>query len=143
MKAIQDFSTPAASLNAPGTVIVDPRANLYDSVAWIKILAELQGITGGTLDVTIQDSADGVKWLDYVHFPQIAAAAAAIKYSYEPAFPNAITVIGTATDPATPTVVLAAGASRGGHPLSYLRAVYVAGAGASAGVAQTVTVFAR
>ena len=143
MKPSLDLSTAAATLNAAATVVVSPKEPGYDLCTQLTIVAELQGITGGTLDVVIQDSADGVKWFDYVHFAQLAAAAAAVVYSYDPTLNDTISTIGKAVDPATPVPVLAAGLARGGHPLQFLRAVYIAGAGASAGVAQTLTVFAR
>jgi hypothetical protein len=143
VKSKLDLSFTAPQLAAAGTVKNDPRENGYDACTFITIVAELTGLTGGTLDVTIQDSADGVTWFDFVHFAQLAAGAAAVKYAYVPGLTGAITVIGKSVDPATPVPVLAANSARGGHPLSFLRAVAVAGAGASAGVAQTITVFAR
>ena len=112
-------------------------------VAQLKIIASLRGPTGGTLDVTIQDSPDGLTWYDYVHFPQQAAGGARTVYCYEPSLPNAITTIGTTTDPATPAPVLAAGSARGGNPMRYMRAVAVVGAGASVGQIQTITVISR
>ena len=53
------------------------RLNDFDNV---EIEAELVGATGGTLDVYIQSSSDGIKWYDCVHFAQLAAAASAIIY---------------------------------------------------------------
>jgi hypothetical protein len=143
MRARLDLSFTAAQLNAAGTVKNDPQEPGYDAANYITIVAELVGITGGTLDVTIQDSPDGVVWYDYVHFAQLAAGAAAIKTSYTPALPNAIVTIGKSVDPATPVPVLAAASFRGGHPFRYLRSVAIAGAGASAGAAQTITVIGR
>src|SRR4051812_2079935 len=138
MKAQLDLSFTAAQLAAAGTVKNDPKEAGYDACSYFCVMAELVGLTNGTLDVTIQDSPDGVSWYDYVHFAQLAAGAAAVKISYTPALPNAIVTIGKTVDPATPAPVLAAAAFRGGHPFRYLRSVAVAGAGASAGAAQTI-----
>ena len=47
----------------------------------LDIVADLVGATGGTLDVFIQTSPDGgPNWYDAIHFPQLAAGAAAIKF---------------------------------------------------------------
>ncbi|MES1176495.1 MAG: hypothetical protein ABUL62_19380 [Myxococcales bacterium] len=144
VKASLDLSFAAASLNAAGTYKNDPKEPRYDCASFVNIEATLQGLTGGTLDVTIQDSPDGLTWYDFARFPQIAAGAAKATYSYNPTLSNAIVAIGNpTTDPATPAPGIVANAVRGGHPMSYLRAVAVAGAGASAGVAQTIIVNAR
>ena len=99
MKSPLDLSFTAAQTAIAGTYKNDPQEGGVDALTFVKIIAELQGPTGGTLDVTIQDSQDGVKWFDYVHFAQVAAGAARAVFAYEPAMPNAITTIGTtATD---------------------------------------------
>jgi hypothetical protein len=143
MKSRLDLSFLAAPLAVAGTYKNDPQEPGYDACSFLTIVAELTGITGGTLDVHIQDSPDGVTWYDYLHFAQLAAGAAAVKVVYTPALPNAIVTIGKSVDPATPAPVLAAAAFRGGHPFRYLRSVAIAGAGASAGVAQTITIIGR
>lgn len=144
MKSQLDLSFAAAPLNVAGTYKNDPQEGGYYAASFVTVVATLQGITGGTLDVYIQDSPDGVTWYDLVHFPQLAAAAAKVTYAYNPTLSNAIITIGNPTvDPATPAPALAANSMRGGHPMSFLRAVAVAGAGASAGVAQTILVNAR
>jgi hypothetical protein len=101
------------------------------------ITAELVGATGGTLDVYIQWSNDGgTTWYDLVHFPQLAAAAPAVKYSApllrlgQQATP---TVIGKNTTP-----VLAANTIVAGEFGDRLRALYVAGASTSAGASVTI-----
>lgn len=106
--------------------------SVYKSVTF---KATITGATGGTLDVYVQHSADNVVWDDYIHFPQAAAAAAAVSYSYDPALNDSIVTVGGGTTPA-----LAAGSVAGGHPMDYLRVLYVAGASTSAGAAQSVKV---
>jgi hypothetical protein len=143
MKASLDLSFTIAQTAAAGTVKNDPQEPGYDACQYLTIVAELVGVTGGTLDVHIQDSPDGVTWYDYVHFAQLAAAATAVKYAFTPALPNALVTIGKSVDPATPVPVLAAASFRGGHPFRYLRSVAVVGAGATVGAAQTITVIGR
>lgn len=145
MRAVQDLSFTIAQTVAAGTYVNDPQEKRYDTCENLLIVAQLVGVTGGTLDVTIQDSPDGVTWFDLAHFAQLAGGAAAVAYAYAPTLTGAIAIatIGSTVDPATPVPVLAAGSVRGGHPLSFLRAVCVVGAGASVGKIQTITVFAR
>src|SRR5262249_6183355 len=70
------FSLTFTSPGAPGTVAQPPTLGLgaYKS---LSIFSMLQGATGGTLDVYLQYSPDGgTTWVDYAHFPQVAAGAA-------------------------------------------------------------------
>lgn len=126
--------------NAAGTEIATPAhvtgLSKYD---WITFDADLVGITGGTLDVYIQRQVQNNVWADWAHFPQLAAAAAAINYSCNPIGVLPIVAIGLGTT-AAPGVALAANTCLGGHPGDKIRAVLVSGAGTSAGAAQTIYV---
>ncbi len=122
---------------AASTAAGDTCAGLgnYDA---LDIVAELVGATGGTLDVYLQSSPDGgTTWFDYIHFPQLASAAAAVKYRVTvPTMGEAgITVIGKNTTP-----VLAANTVVGGLWSDRLRALYVAGASTSAGAVVTISI---
>jgi len=131
------------SPNAASTVAVTPVIG-FGKFDAIKIEAELQGATGGTLDVYIQVSHDWHpilqtgKFVDYVHFTQLAAAASPIIYNVDPALTNSITVIGKNLVPA-----LAAGTVAGGYWGDAMRLLFVAGASTSAGALQTVTVIGK
>jgi hypothetical protein len=108
-------------------------------LASIRVDADLTGATGGTLDVYLQTSHDeGSTWRDYAHFAQVAAGAAVAHFSFM-AFratgSSTIVATGSGTSPA-----LAANAVLGGDFGDRMRVVYVAGAGTSAGAAQTITV---
>lgn len=106
----------------------------------IKIIGTIAGATGGTLDVYVQTSFDGgVTWYDLVHFTQAAAIAAAVTYSYSIALNDNLVVVGKGTL-ASPNVALAAGSVAGGPWGDQMRAVFVAGAGTSAGAVQIVDV---
>jgi hypothetical protein len=107
---------------------------------WISIEADLAGATGGTLDVYVQRRLGRDLWRDWIHFPQLTAGGAAVKYSVQSGSDADIYVVGGGTD-ASPGVALAADTAVGGHPGSELRVVFVAGSSTSAGAAQTVRVF--
>lgn len=104
----------------------------------ITIVATVQGGTGGTLDVMIEHSPDGgTSWYEYWHLPQLAAAAAAVTYTYGPALNDSPVLVGKNL---TTTFVLGAGSVAGGHWFDMLRVRYVAGASTSAGAAQVIGV---
>jgi hypothetical protein len=124
-------TSPATSTAAnSGTVDVKH----FDS---IRIVAILQGATGDTLDIYLQASWDnGTTWFDFVHFPQLAAAAAQTTKTITLSRANAnttLTAIGSGTSPA-----LAAGTYLDGEFGSLIRARFVPGASTSAGAAQTI-----
>jgi hypothetical protein len=134
---------------APGTVvskIVSPNssdtpavlANLseYESLV---ITAKVQGATGGTLDIYLQ-SWDGTDWIDWLHFTQLAGAAAAASLVYVPQQPatSTIVIVGRNASP-----LLASGTGVGGHPGESLRMLFVSGTGTTAGALQTVRILAR
>lgn len=113
----------------------------FDAIA---IEASLVGATGGTLDVYLQVSHDfnptsaiGT-WVDYVHFAQLSAGAAAVSYRVDPAITNSITTVGTGTTPA-----LAAAICAGGFWGDAMRVLFVAGASTSAGASQTIKVIGK
>jgi hypothetical protein len=114
----------------------------YSKYEDITFLATLTGATGGTLDVYVQHSADGVDWYDYVHFSQLAPAAAAATYSYPPALNDNIVAVGKGTAGSAGPLTLPPGTVAGGRCHDQLRTVFVAGASTSAGAAQVVNVLA-
>jgi hypothetical protein len=107
----------------------------------LSIVATLQGGTGGTLDLWLQYSPDaGTTWVDYAHWPQLAAGATATtrvwnvsKHGQQ----TTLTTVGLGTSPA-----LAAGSILGGDWGDRLRVVQTAGIGTSAGAAQTILIIA-
>lgn len=129
-----DLSFTSAS--AAGTVAQAPATGLgpYRS---LMIYAALTGATGGTLDIYLQMSPDsGTTWIDFLHFAQIAAAAAIIYRAWPLTKIAAVATpvtIGTGTTPA-----LAANSTVGGDWGDRLRVVSVAGASTSAGAAQVI-----
>lgn len=137
-KLLGTFSITTA--NSAGTEIATP-ANLtgLSKFDWVRFEADLVGITGGTLDVYLQREIATNVWADWAHFPQLAAAAAAVNYSCNPTVTLPIVAIGLGTL-AAPGVALAANSCLGGHPGEKVRAVFVSGVGTSAGAAQTIYV---
>lgn len=134
---IQQFTisdtSPASASTAAGSTVRG-----LGNLEALRVVAELVGATGGTLDVYLQTSDDsGTTWYDWAHFPQLAASASAIKYAFS--VPSAgevgITVIGKNTTPA-----LAANTVIGGPWGDRIRALYVAGSSTSAGAAVAITI---
>lgn len=129
-KKISDTS-PASASTAAGSIAYDLSGyNTY------VVQGHLVGATGGTLDVYLQDYDEvAAKWVDWIHFTQLAAAASATVETYSPALENTKATVGVDTSPA-----LAAGTCRGGPPRGKLRALYVAGASTSAGAVVTISI---
>lgn len=107
----------------------------------LVIDANLLGATGGTLDVYIQRKIAPDTWRDWIHFPQLAAAAPAIRYTATITGDEVtgLVVVGQGTD-AAPGVALAANTIVNCMPGGFLRLVFVAGVGTSAGAAQSVII---
>lgn len=115
----------AASLTRADAVVID---------------AILIGGTGGTLDVYLQRKTGSDAWMDWVHFPQIAAGVTkryTITMFGEGAGSTIVEVGGGTT--AAPGVALAANTAVNVTPGGDVRAVCVAGAGTSAGASQSIT----
>jgi hypothetical protein len=109
----------------------------YDT---IDVYAQLQGATGGTLDVYLQVGVDqgGGTWVDAIHFPQLANGAAAVQYKCsltqraQATTDNPI-VVGSGLSPA-----LAANTIVQGVAFDRARLVFKSGASTSAGATQKV-----
>lgn len=129
---ISDTSPAAASTAAGGHI------GMLQNYEALSIRATLTGPTGGTLDVYLQTSVDGTEWRDYAHFTQIAAAAAAVTIGFSVSRSGQQTSILTIGKDLTPA--LAANAVIGGDFGNQMRALYVAGAGTSAGAAQVIRI---
>jgi hypothetical protein len=131
-------TSPATATTALGTVLSGLAE--YD---FIRVDALLVGATGGTLDVYLQRNIGPNAWADWVHFAQLAAGAAATRFSLMASLANStiITTANAGTD-AAPAVGLAAATFIGGHPGNTIRPVYVGGASTSAGAAATFYVYA-
>lgn len=135
------FDLSFTSQAAANTTAQTPVLNL-GAFRSLQIFANIQGATGGTLDIYIQVSPDGgTTWVDYIHYSQLAAAAAAIQ--------RLVTVTKGTNSGAAPVTVginatpaLAANTVVGGDFGDRLRVVAVSGAGTSAGALQTIKVTA-
>ncbi len=126
-------TSPASATTEASTPVA---VGKYDA---IRIVAILQGGTGGTLNVRLQSSWDGgTTFWDIVSFAQLTSGAAATTTSITLSRFNANltpTAIGSGTSPA-----LAAGTYLDGDFGDMIRAVYTAGASTSAGAVQTLWV---
>lgn len=129
-------TSPSSATTSAGTKI----AGSLEACESLTIVATLTGATGGTLDVYLQTSFDqGTTWYDFAHFAQVAGAAAAITKHWhvgrQVQSATGATTIGSGTSPA-----LAANTILGGGWGDMMRVVYTAGAGTSAGAAQSILV---
>lgn len=135
-------SITATSPAAASTVIHTALFN-GDSIAKadkIVIDAVLAGATGGTLDVYLQRKIASDTWRDFLHFPQLAAGAATVRYTATiNGEGTSLVVVGGGSD-ASPGVALAANTLVNVIPGGNIRIVFVAGASTSAGAAQTIQV---
>lgn len=129
-------TSPASNIVAAIGPVIRGLAK-YDE---LKIVAQLVGATGGTLDVFLQHSPDnGTTWFDYAHFTQLADGAAAVIYNCSSRFGGTAPVaIGTGILPA-----LGANLCVGGVVGNMMRCVGSAGAGTNTGAAVTITVVGR
>ncbi len=126
---------PAASLAAEGTVIAGVLDGL-DVVDSLLIVMELQGVTGGTLDVYLQVAPkETAFYVDYLHTAQLSDGAAAVKRAYAVTRHAQQTTAATA---AVGDVPLMSSGVVGGDFGERMRVVCVVGAGASVGAAQTI-----
>ncbi len=137
------LSITGTSPAAAGQAALAAKAVGLDQFDSFFVTALLVGATGGTLDVYLQRRVtdDGSVWADWIHFPQLAAAAGAVKYAAASMPPAAATttVIGTTADNGTSGApALAANTVVAGHPGDQVRVVCVAGVSTSAGAAVTV-----
>lgn len=131
-------TSPAAASTVISTIWRGGMANSQADALLID--AALLGATGGTLNVYLQRKIAADTWRDWISFPQLAAGAAAIKYTL---FVNGnqptMVVVGGGTDAAA-TPVLAANSFVNTIPFGDIRVVFVAGASTSAGAAQTIQI---
>lgn len=134
-------TSPAAASTALGVY-----ASGLAKFSAIRVDALLLGATGGALDIYIQRKVAPNLWVDWAHFPQLAAGASAVAYSFTVAAANVGTAVATTPsatiaaittrgNDATPSPGLAAATLDLNHPGEMIRVVYVAGASTSAGAA--------
>jgi hypothetical protein len=108
---------------------------------WFTIDAIIIGPTGGTIDVTLQRKIDGVDlWVDWLHFPQVAATVTT-KFSAMTGASTTIATVGMVAA-ATFTATLAANMFVGGHPGDQLRAVCTTGTSTSIAALQKIYITA-
>ncbi|HEU4728396.1 MAG TPA: hypothetical protein VFT22_10915 [Kofleriaceae bacterium] len=133
------IASPAAPGTLLGTAGNGGLVTGMDDYDALVIVATLTGATGGPLDVYLQTSYDdGNHWVDYVHYAQVAAAAAAASKFTSVSKYVQITNFPTVGFDGTPA--LAAATVVGGPWGRQMRAVLVAGALTTAGATQVVSV---
>ncbi len=127
--------------NSPATAttaVVGDQINGLGKYEELIIDAALVGAAGGLLDVYLQRWVTDNLWADWVHFPQLSIAAAAVKYSIIATRQSStIVTVGNSAD-ASFTLALAAGSFAGGVPDTAVRCVAVGGVGTSGAAAITI-----
>lgn len=109
-----------------------------DTVESLDVIVATLGATGGTLDLVLETSPDGITYTEHMHFVQIAAAAtAAVQRGFSTRWGNLVPVaVGQGVNQ-----VLAA-ATIAGAPERFLRVIAKGGASTTAGAVQTLTLIA-
>jgi hypothetical protein len=135
-------TSPASASTAASTTLLF-KGSLFSRAEKLVIDAILIGGTGGTLDVYLQRKTGTNAWLDWVHFPQVAAVTTkrftAVICAEGAMAANTVFDVGGGTD-AAPGVALAVNTSVNCPPGGDVRAVFVAGSSTSAGATQTITI---
>lgn len=134
MYKIATVTVPAA---ASTTTIHTPVLDGLDVVDSMVILANLVGVTGGTLDVYLQVAPkEEAIWMDYAHFTQLGDGAAAITRAWSVTRFAQVTSIATVARGDVPA--LAANTILGGDFGERMRIITVTGAGVSVGADITI-----
>lgn len=133
-RLVKTTGTTSAS---SGTNVFGAQIDGVVDYTFCRVVGELVGATGDTLDVYLQCTPDGTHWFDYLHFPQRAAGAGSIAYhAFMSPTTNSATTATTIGSDLTPA--LAANTNLGGPWGQSLRWVVVSGASTSAGAALTL-----
>jgi hypothetical protein len=142
-----NFSMDFTSPSTVTTVVPTAAAGSFNPLTGLGIyrtllfLCNVQGATGGTLDIYFQVSADaGTTWHDFCHLPQIAAGAALAGYTFAVSDFQAASTISAVGTGSTPT--LAANTLVTGPFGERMRIIVKSGAGTSAGAAQQIRIAA-
>jgi hypothetical protein len=130
-------TSPTGTTAATITGVVQRGLQKHD---YFAIDADLKGASLGTLDVYLQRKVTDDVWLDWLHFPQLAAGAARVYYSATTGGSTTITAVGKGTDASAGTPALAANSFIGGHPGDQIRMVCKAGGATNTGTGVTVYV---
>jgi hypothetical protein len=149
LSKLQVFRITGTSPATAATAVVGDVVRGLHDYDWFAIDAVIIGGTGGTIDVTLQRKIQALSngtavdlWVDWLHFPQVAAATTT-KFSAQSAASTTITTVGMqAASPGTTAATLAANTFVGGHPGAELRMLATGGAGTSVGATQLVYISA-
>lgn len=144
MLRARQFILTGTSPAAAGTALVGAAQGGLERYSGLRIDAIIIGGTGGTVDLYLQRWLTTGIWLDWCHFPQVAAGvtklySCLIGVEAAGATSSIIQVGQTTDDPTVGALVLPANTFIGAIT-DKIRMVAVAGAGTSAGAVQTVYV---
>jgi hypothetical protein len=134
----------ATSVNAVSGVssgIANGVIGYLDDYRSLRFFAELTGATGGSLQVTIESSADGSNWYEYLSWPSITSGAGLAYYSASTSLSagtSSILAVGKGSVSA-----IAANKVVGGAHGSMLRLLMTAGSGTTVGAPVLVRISAQ
>jgi len=134
----QYFVITGTSPAAASTAQVGNECPGLDRFHHFDFVLKETGGTGGTIDIYIQRFDVNLnEWVDYAHFPQVAAATTAryVATSQPLTGANPILIVGQGTTPA-----MTVNSIIGGHPGERIRMIATAGAGTSAGATQVLSI---
>jgi len=134
------FTLTATCSSTASTTEVGATANGLLRFDWFTVDANIQGASGGTLDVYLQRQIEADLWADWLHFPQLTDGQAATQYCAQSGSDKTIHAVEQGTDGSAGTPVLAANTFIGGHPGNAVRLVTKTGAGVGTGTSQTVKI---
>lgn len=138
------FDLTTTSPSTASATVAGTSASGLAKFSGLRVEARLQGATGGTLDVYLQRKVGPDLWVDWVHFAQLAAAAAAVLYSFTieniSSATGAIAATTSGGTDSTPTSTGGTGLITNTHPGDMVRMVCVTGSGTSLGAAQRVLI---
>jgi hypothetical protein len=130
-------TSPASATTAVEAQVF--KGSMFARAEGLVIDAALAAPVSGALDVYLQRKLGTNEWVDWVHFPQLAAGTSK-KYSFSITGNGAsIVEVGGGTD-AAPGVALAANTAVDVTPGGDVRIVFVAGTGTSAGASNKIRI---
>lgn len=147
------YSISGTSPSSATTAVIGSVVTGLEKYRSIQILATVAGATGGALDLYLQTSPDhGTHFVDYIHFAQITAAAAAVTLAIEVSCDQQSNAVASASAAGAPAIVtvgtglnpaLAASTIIGGEFGDRMRLVGTGGVGTSAGATQTIKLICK
>lgn len=131
LELLNQLNADSTSPAAPGFKVTATNTGFGTCQAF-KFLAAIKGGVGGTLDIIVEHSPDGIDWYEMIHFPQLAAGAPVIRYDL-PRYLSSDGGIIPVGKNLTTTTILPVNTAVNPPYFDQFRVRYIAGAGTTAG----------